>query len=173
MRFLLAVLAALVLADCTQRTSPIAPPSNPNPSTPVDLAPYRPRLTPTPVPNTTSATLEIRNFRVSETRSTNSFVYFAEFDLAETSGRSGATVDALRLWLPTGAHAESGVECWRRPIRVPAGGTFAVDDAFLGYCSPDPESVTAVFEVKLEVVFRDDAGAVGEAELIADIAPAR
>jgi hypothetical protein len=93
------------------------------------------------------------------------FGYAARFLLRETGGMSGATIDRVVVYGPSGSD-ETGVGCWRDTLRVPAKGeldTFYTDAGanWLGYCGPGSGGYDATPSLYVVVTFRDDSGVVG------------
>jgi hypothetical protein len=89
------------------------------------------------------------------------FEYLVRFALAETGGKSGATIQNIETAIEDRFNTGSG--CWRDTLRVPPGGTldtFDTDagDRWLGYCAPDAASRTEANRVSLVVTFTDDDG---------------
>jgi hypothetical protein len=89
--------------------------------------------------------------------------YELRFLLRETSGRSGATVERIVIYGPSGSD-ETGPGCWRDQLRVPPGGvldTFHTDvgSLWLLYCGPGTGGFTATPSLMIRVTLKDDAGA--------------
>jgi hypothetical protein len=93
------------------------------------------------------------------------FGYAVRFLLRETGGTSGATIDRIVVYGPSGSD-ETGVKCWRDTLRVPAAGeldTFYTDAGadWLLYCGPGSGGYDARPSLYVAVTFRDDSGGVG------------
>ena len=89
------------------------------------------------------------------------FDYLVRFALAETGGKSGATIQNIETAIED--RFNTGPECWRDTLRVPPGGTLDTFDTdagekWLGYCAPDAASRTEASRVSLVVTFTDDDG---------------
>jgi hypothetical protein len=93
------------------------------------------------------------------------FGYAARFLLRESGGTSGATIDRVVVYGPSGSD-ETDAGCWRDTLRVPAKGeldTFYTDLGadWLGYCGPGSGGYDATPSLYVVVTFRDDSGVVG------------
>jgi hypothetical protein len=156
MRFSWTAVAVLVgssfVAGCS--TSPTIPSPTPSVTS----------TTPSPAP-TSAAALSISRFTATAVPTTNDgsykFVYLVRFALAETGGKSGATIQNIETAIED--RFNTGPGCWRDTLRVPPGGTLDTFDTdagekWLSYCSPDPASRTEASRVSLVVTFTDDDG---------------
>lgn len=92
--------------------------------------------------------------------------YAPAFTLRETTGRSSALI--VGLWLEYGrGWVPNDPYCWVREFRVRSGGTL---DPFAGAaglrdCAPDVITDTPSMLGQLIVVYRDDDGRIGRAEM--------
>jgi hypothetical protein len=131
---------------------------------------------PSPTPSITSATpsrtapasaavLSISGFTATAVPTTNDggykFVYLVRFALAESGGKSGATIQNIETAIED--RFNTGPGCWRDTLRVPPGGTLDIFDTdagetWLSYCSANPASRTEASRVSLVVTFTDDDG---------------
>ena len=89
------------------------------------------------------------------------FRYLVRFALAETGGKSGATIQNIETAIEDRFNTGSG--CWRDTLRVPPGGTLDIFDTdagekWLSYCAPDAASRTEANRVSIVVTFTDDDG---------------
>jgi len=89
------------------------------------------------------------------------FVYVVRFALAESGGKSGATIQNVETAVED--RFNTGPGCWGDALRVPPGGTLDTFDTdageqWLGYCSPNPASRTEASRVSVVVTFTDDDG---------------
>ena len=96
------------------------------------------------------------------------FGYGVRFLLRETGGRSGATIDRIVVYGPSGSD-ETNPGCWRDSLRVPPEGeldTFYTDAgaAWLSYCGPGSGGHTGAPVLHIMVTFRDDNGVVGSVD---------
>jgi hypothetical protein len=143
--------------------SPTAPASIPE--SPVPL--QRTAVPPPPLPpsNRSNALVTIDDPFAIVHKDGLHFGYGVRFLLRETGGTSGATIDRVVVYGPSGSD-ETGVECWRDTLRVPAKGeldTFYTDagaDRLL-YCGPGSSGDDARPSLYVVVTFRDDSGVVG------------
>jgi len=127
--------------------------------------------TPTPVPrptNPSSALVTIENAFAIVSPDGSRFGYGVRFLLRETGGRSGATIDRVVVYGPSGSD-ETDPGCWRASLRVPPEGeldTFYTDAgaAWLSYCGPGSGGHTASPVLHIVVTFRDDKGVVGSVD---------
>ena len=159
-------LAAIVLAALLPLTAGCGPqypgiPTEPSPPfvPPVPSAP----VPPGPAPRPATGQLEIVSFDISVFRSTGSlwFQYAPSvLRIAETSGRSAATVTTIDVTAP-GGRAER--DCPQERIRIGAGQTVDLI-AVLGYCTPYAVTFGQVTEVSIAATFVDDTGGVGHVE---------
>jgi hypothetical protein len=100
---------------------------------------------------------------------TDKFQYWPRFQLRETSGRSGATIQNLFVGDPVrGGGDNTGPGCWGSALRVPPGGTldtFYSDEGWdwLGYCGVYGSGTSAVGALAVVVTFTDDDGVAGSA----------
>jgi len=129
---------------------------------------------PAPNPGSSIAVLAITAFTVTAVPDPyipGLFNLVEKFDLTETSGLSGATIRSITS-LSDVVSDMTGVECWRDPIRVPAGGTLDTFDAgldSLGYCAPASATRDRSAQVSIVISFLDDAGRAGIAYASAPI----
>ena len=157
MRFLRTAVAVLVgssfVAGCS--TSPTIPSPTPSVTS----------TTSSPAAPTSSAVLSISRFTATAAPTTNNgsykFEYVIRFALAETGGKSGATIQNIETAIED--RFNTGPGCWRDTLRVPPGGTLDTFDTdagekWLGYCAPDAASRTEASRVSLVVTFTDDDG---------------
>ncbi|HUR22140.1 MAG TPA: hypothetical protein VMZ90_15090 [Vicinamibacterales bacterium] len=94
-----------------------------------------------------------------------SFGYGVRFLLRETGGKSGARIDQVVVYGPSGSD-ETSAGCWRDLLRVPALGrldTFYTDQGsdWLLYCGPGSGGTTASPALTVIVTFTDDFGVTG------------
>jgi hypothetical protein len=156
MRFSWTAVAVLVgssfVAGCG--TSPTIPSHTPSVTS----------TTPSPAP-TSAAVLSVSRFTATAVPTTNDgsykFGYLVRFALAETGGKSGATIQNIETAIED--RFNTGAGCWRDTLRVPPGGTletFNTDagEKWLSYCAPDAASRTEASRVSLVVTFTDDDG---------------
>jgi hypothetical protein len=140
-------------------------PSTPAAPTPVPSSPTQPAPTPPPTTNPSSASVVIEDPFAIVRSDGSRFGYDVRFLLRETSGASGATIERIVIYGPSGSD-ETGSICWKDQIRVPAGGaldTFYTDAGAqsLTYCGPGSGGTTASPVLAAAVTFRDDSGVVG------------
>lgn len=145
---------AFFVVGCSQTTSPASPSS-------VSSATF----TPSPEPPTSAAVLAISGFAATAVSTENNgdykFSYPVRFVLAETEGKSGATIQNIETAIED--RFNTGPACWLDTLRVPPGGrldTFDTDagEQWLGYCAPAAASRTEATRVSLVVTFTDDEG---------------
>jgi len=123
------------------------------------------------VPSGPHAVLTISNLSVEVTAPVvppDGFVYLAKFDLIETTGKSGATIQHVITSVDNG-QSESTGECWN-DLRVAPGGTL---DTFregwgLSYCAPWTASPTRGSLLSVTVTFLDDDRQQGIVRATAD-----
>jgi hypothetical protein len=87
------------------------------------------------------------------------FEYQVRFALAETSGKSGATIQNVETSIEDSFNTGPG--CWRDTFRVAPSATLDVFDSgwtSLGYCAPEAASRSKADRVSLAVTFADDEG---------------
>jgi hypothetical protein len=89
------------------------------------------------------------------------FEYLVRFALAESGGKSGATIQNIETAVED--RFNTGPGCWGDTLRVLPGGTLDIFDTDagekrLGYCAPDAASRTEASRVSLVVTFTDDDG---------------
>ena len=169
-------LAATVLGGCDVRHSPSAPSRN-------EGAPIRPVAIPPGGSPTSSAlradllTATVRRLPTNSREPSHGlpFQYSVKFNLVETTGLGGATLDSIQI-VVNGDSFLSGAYCWGAAIRVAPGQTLqlfadGVDEA-LGYCSPGPVASTAAASTLMLLAgFIDDQGRYGRLEAIANVSP--
>jgi hypothetical protein len=116
--------------------------------------------TPQVVPAASLSLSQVRaSIGLAERNSGYKFEYQVRFDLAETGGRSGATIQNVETTVEDSFN--TGQACWRETFRVAPGGTLDVFDGGwnnLGYCAPGAASRTAADRVSVSVTFADDEG---------------
>jgi len=136
-----------------------------SPTTP--SAPSVTSAAPSSAAPTSAAVLSIPRFTATAVPTTNDgsykFGYRIRFALAETGGKSGATIQNIETAIED--RFNTGPGCWGDSLRVPPGGTLDTFDTdadagekWLGYCAPDAASRTEATRVSLAVTFTDDAG---------------
>lgn len=144
-------------------------------------SPTNPSATPsatsaTPSPPAAAAVLSISAFTATVVPAVNDgaykFVYFVRFALAETGGKSGATIQNIETAIED--RFNTGPGCWGDALRVPPGGTldtFETDagEKWLSYCSPNPASRTEASRVSLVVTFTDDDGRTSTVQAAASV----
>jgi hypothetical protein len=104
--------------------------------------------------------------------SSYTFAYRVRFALAETGGKSGATIQNIETAIEDRFNTGSG--CWRDTLRVPPGGTLDIFDTdggekWLSYCAPDAASRGEANRVSLVVTFTDDDGRSSTVQAIASV----
>ena len=133
-----------------------------SPSAPLRLPPVSPAPPAPPAPQpTASLAIEHTSLVVQpcpQGCGTNAFLYWPRFQLRETSGKSGATIQTFLV-----GGDRTGPDCWGPALRVPAGGTldtFYSDEGWkwLGYCGVWGSGKSAVATVHVSVTFADDNG---------------
>jgi hypothetical protein len=128
--------------------------------TPVEV-PSPAAAPPVPIVNTASI-LEVRNPTVVVYRpAVNEILYDLAYVLAETTGKSGATVVSLQVGIFGGDQAGSDPGCWVKPLRIEPGSTLKIEPDSLGYCAPTVGSHSEVSNVFLIVGYKDDEGRAG------------
>ena len=120
---------------------------------------------PLPTSNRTSALVAIQAPYAIVHSQGSQFGYAVRFLLRETGGVSGATIERVAIYGPSGSD-ETGPGCWEETLHLPAGGeldTFYTDEGaqWLGYCGPGSGGSTASPTLEAEITFRDDRGVVG------------
>jgi hypothetical protein len=154
------------------------PPSAPSPAPIVNQDTYAPPPPPPP-PWQSVAQLAIEDFSVvilAPTPWKTYYSYEPRFLLRETSGKSAATLQEIKVTATPGFSEVTGPRCVG-PMHVPAGGTldlFYTDAnlAGLAYCSPFPSgtgNLDDARQIEVVVTFTDDAGGMGTAKAIASI----
>jgi hypothetical protein len=153
------LIAILGIAPACNNTS--------SPSAPLPLPPAPPAPKPTAVLAVEHTSLIVRP--CPESCGTTKFLYEPRFQLRETSGKSGATIQNLFVADPVlGGGDNTGPGCWRIALRVPPGGTldtFYSDEGWnwLGYCGVWGGGTSATGAVSVVVTFTDDDGVSGTA----------
>ena len=99
------------------------------------------------------------------------FGYEPRFQLRETAGISGATIQNIFVGFADGGGDNAGPSCWRDTLRVPPGGRldiFHTDEgsSWFGYCAPTTGGYGYSPEIHLVVTFTDDDGRTGEVRTI-------
>ena len=141
-----------------------------SPSAPLGLPPVPPAPQPT-----ASVAIEHTSLIVHpcpQGCGTDLFLYEPRFQLRETSGRSGATIQNFFVGDVKGGGDNTGPSCWGLALRVPPGGTldtFYSDEGWnwLGYCGVWGSGKSAAGTVRVAVTFTDDDGAA--ATVVADV----
>jgi len=103
---------------------------------------------------------------------TDVFLYEPRFQLRETSGKGGATIQNLFVGGMNGRGDNTGPDCWGTALTVPPGGTldtFYSDEGWkwLGYCGVWGAGKSAAGAVVVAVTFTDDNGDAGT--VVADV----
>jgi hypothetical protein len=92
-------------------------------------------------------------------------LYFNQkFTLAETGGKSGATIQKITSSVDGQVTDDTSPSCWVQPIRVAPGATLDTFDAgwdSLAYCAPFATGRTVPARVAVVVSFTDDDGHEG------------
>ena len=102
----------------------------------------------------------------------NGVWYEVRFQLRETGGKSGATVQNVLVLDPDGGGDNTGPGCWVTPLRVPPGGTLDAFDThegtdWLRYCAVVRRGHrTPVLQLQVVVTFTDDQGGEGSAAAV-------
>ena len=129
----------------------------------------------TPPPALAGAVLTISGLTLEVVRPTQpggTFYYNERFQLTETGGKSGATIQNIQSTVENGNSENTGTSCWRQPIRVAPGGTLDTFDTGwdqLGYCAPFAASRAESSRVTVIVLFTDDEGRGGSAIATASV----
>ena len=115
--------------------------------------------------NPSNAAVALESAFAIVTSQGGSFGYGVRFLLRETSGQSGATIDRIDVYGPSGADG-TDVGCWKQSLRLDASGTLDTfhSDAgaeWLSYCAPGSGGSTASPSLHVAVSFRDDNGVPG------------
>ena len=136
-----------------------------SPSTPAAPTPVPSSPTPPPTSNRSSASVAVEDPFAIVFSQGSRFGYAIRFLLRETSGASGATIEDIVIYGPSGSDL-TGQGCWRDQLRLPAGGaldTFYTDAGaqWLGYRGPGSGGTTASPMLEAEITFRDDRGVGG------------
>ena len=118
-----------------------------------------------PVTNNSDASVTAEDSFAIVRPSGSGFGYEVRFLLREISGRSGATINRIVVYGPTGTD-ETGAGCWREKLRVPPMGsldTFHTEEGsnWLLYCGPGSAGTTASPVLHVIVTFTDDFGVAG------------
>jgi hypothetical protein len=147
------LIAILGIAQACDNTS--------SPSAPLRLPPVPPA--PQPV---ASLVIEQSSLIVRPSTQGEWFSYEPRFQLRETSGKSGATIQNLFVGAINGGGDNTGPVCWTTVLRVPPGGTldtFYSDEGWkwLGYCGVFVGGNSAAGTVHVVVSFTDDHGVAG------------
>ena len=139
-----------------------------SPSAPAAPVPVTPVTTPSPS-GRSSASVAVENpFAIVRSQGSG-FGYAVRFMLRETSRASGATIERIVIYGPSGSD-ETGPGCWRDRLRLPAGGeldTFYTDAGarWLSYCGPGAGGTTASPRLEAEITFSDDRGVAGSVRI--------
>ena len=141
-------------------TLPTTPNTSVVPIPKVPVAPVVPRTT-----NPSSAAVTPEDAFAIVYRQGSGYGYDVRFRLRETGGKSGATVDRIVVYGPSGSD-EAASGCWRDPLRVAPLGqldTFYTEegDNWLSYCGPGNGGHTPTPLLHVIVTFTDDFGVVG------------
>src|SRR4051794_12118698 len=94
---------------------------------PSATAPAPSPVPPNPRPGPSTAVLAVSTFTatlVPPALTRISFGYDVKLELAETSGRSGATLTKITLIFPNGDTDNTGPGCWGKPVRINPGSTW-------------------------------------------------
>jgi len=153
MKTCLAILLAVGCFACSRQPAPPTAPSAPIPPAPVMATPMA------------SLAIEQTSLIVrpcSPSCGTDRFLYEPRFQLRETSGKSGATIQYFGI----NGGDSTGPACWLTALRVAPGGTldtFYSDEGWnwLGYCGVWGAGKTAAGTVHVIVGFTDDNGIAG------------
>jgi hypothetical protein len=125
-------------------------------------------VSPTPV-----AVVTVSGFFVTTRFDRSGGLFFnPRFQLTETSGKSGATIQHIQSSVNGVVTHNTGSECWTAPIRIRPGATldpFDSGSANLGSCAPSFAGRTDATQVKVVVAFTDDEGRNGSAEATTSI----
>jgi len=162
------VALTLFASACTHEVAPTAPSTTPGPAP--ETIPFF--VPPVPAPPNASLSIERLSILVGVGAGVPGFWYEPRFELRETGGTSGATLQNIFVRHPDGGGDNTGPGCWRDVIRVPPGGmldTFLTDEgsAWLGYCAPVSGGSTETPQLAVVVTFTDDAGRSGRVEATA------
>jgi len=157
-----AVMAVLALCGCEGRPVPSAPNPLPAVATPPAV----------PLPNASLA-IEQQFVVVHPQSQGDPFVYELRFQLRETNGISGATIQNVSFGY-NGGTDNVGPGCWGDTLRVLPGGTldtFYTDagQKWLGYCAPWSGGRTETPQLRVVVTFTDDDGRTGTTEATATV----
>ena len=160
-----------VLAFLAGCAGPRPVPSAPTPL-PAVATPTAGPLPNAPAPNASLA-IEQQFVVVYPQRQGEPFGYEPRFQLRETNGRSGATLQNISVGYNGGAD-NTGPSCWQDTLRVPPGGTldmFYTDagQKWLSYCAPGSGGRTEAPQLRVIVTFTDDDGRTGTAEATATV----
>ena len=154
----LSILIAIfgIASACDNTSSPFAPWRQP-PVPPVAPVPPAPQPT---------ASLAIEQTSLIVRPDPHGYQYEPRFQLRETSGHSGATIQNIFLENANGGGSNTGPGCWETVLRVPPGGTldtFYSDEGWnwLGYCGVWEGGQTAAVTLQVVVSFTDDNGVAG------------
>ncbi len=166
--FRLCCIATLLTVGAGCSDSPPAP-------TPIVLTPVPPPSVIPPPPPTVSSALAsvvLENAKVIVHKTEGGFGYDVRFQVRETGGKSGGTVQNVFVQNPDGGGDNTGPGCWVTPLRVPPSGildTFYTDEGsrWLSYCAPASGGNSAMPVLRITVTFTDDQGGVGSAGAIA------
>src|SRR5581483_6148217 len=141
MRVVLAALFFALVAAVSSSCGTSANPSMPSAvaAAPVVAAPTPIPITPGPAP-ATNASVEISAYHVTTWTDEHGLIYFNQkFTLAETGGKSGATIQTIVSFDDGHTTDDTGPSCWVNPIRVAPHATLQAFDAdwdSLSYCAP-------------------------------------
>jgi hypothetical protein len=114
------------------------------------------------------AALTIRHFTVGRREREGHFLYSARLTLAETSGRSRASIRKMVFELLDVGAAGQARPVWSAPV-VPAGNTISLDTGKDGQPWFEIESSADASRVSVAISFVDDAGRGGLVSAIASV----
>ena len=169
--FLVMILGAALTIGCGSSSgSPLAPSLAADPLAPTSPLPPIP-----PSPSQTVASVVIQDaFAIGSRPWTcgtggcvpgETYVYEVRFSVAETGGRSGATIKEVKVINPAAAGGTfaqlTSESCWRDELWVAPGGTldtFYTDEGsrWLGYCYVGIDAPPAISMLQLQIFFVDD-----------------
>ena len=155
----LAVIAGSGALGCGSPAAPARIPQSPPSPQPTSTAP------PVPASNPSNAMVTIDDPFAIVFRDGPHYGYRVRFLLRETGGASGAVIERVVVYGPSGSN-ETDAGCWRGSLRVPANGaldTFYTDAGadWLLYCAPGADGDVATPSLYVVVAFKDDNGVGG------------
>ena len=162
---IVATVMAGATVGCSSQQTPVGPINPLIPPPTRDVSTPKPPPPPPDGPTQAAVVIESAYAIVSQPprESSGYYGYGVRFLLRETSGRSGATVERILIYGPSGSD-EAGPGCWGDQLRVPPGGvldTFYTDAGALWvlYCGPGSGGFTPKPSLMIRVTLKDDAGA--------------